>query len=112
MNLLLGILYGLIAQAFTFIQLQGQFKIDWMKHNIIWVMCMGMPISFLYLMSVKYLVDYFEGQLWPSRLLGFAIGAVVFTIMSYWWFQEPLSLKTLICLGLALSIMVVQLSMK
>ena len=112
MNLLLGILYGLLAQAFTFIQLQGQFKLDWMKNNIIWVMCMGIPISFLYLMSVKHLVDYFGGQLWPSRLLGFAIGAVVFTIMSYWWFQEPLSLKTLICLRLALSIMVVQLSMK
>ena len=112
MNLLLGILYGLIAQALTFIQLQGQFKIDWMKHNIIWVMCMGMPISFLYLMSVKHLVDHFGGQLWPSRLLGFALGAVVFTIMSSLWFQEPLSLKTIICLGLALGIMVVQLTVK
>jgi hypothetical protein len=73
---------------------------------------MGVPISFLYIMSVKYLVDHFEGELWPSRLLGFSIGAIVFSYMAHSWFQEPFTLKTLICLGLAFAILMIQLFWK
>lgn len=113
MNFIIGFLYGLIAQILTFVQLQGQFRWEWFKqHPYIIAGVMGFPISLLYLQSVKYLVSHFDGQLWPSRLLGFAIGAIVFTIMSWTWFREPLSLKTLICLGLALAIMGIQLLMK
>jgi multidrug transporter EmrE-like cation transporter len=112
MNLGLGFLYGLMAQIFTFIQLQGQFRFQWAKDNPMYMALMGVPLSLLYLQSVKHLVLHFEGQLWPSRLLGFAIGAIVFTAMSWAWFKEPLSLKTLICLGLALCIMTIQLFWK
>ena len=112
MNFILGLLYGVFAQIFTFIQLQGQFKFQWMKDNPIIMALFGFPLSLLYLLSVKHMVAHFEGQLWPSRLLGFAIGTVVFTGMSHIWFREPLSLKTLICLGLALCIMGIQLFWK
>jgi multidrug transporter EmrE-like cation transporter len=44
--------------------------------------------------------------------MGFAIGAIVFTFMSWSWFREPLTVKTLICLGLALCIMLVQIFWK
>ena len=112
MNFILGFLLGLVAQILTFIQLQGQFKFTWMKEHTWAVALLGIPISLLYLGSVKHLVAHFEGQLWPSRLLGFAIGAIVFTFMSWAWFREPLSLKTLVCLGLALCIMTIQLFWK
>lgn len=112
MNFILGLILGILAQILTFIQLQGQFKFEWAKDNPIYMALLGFPLSLLYLASVKYMVAHFEGQLWPSRLLGFAIGAVVFTIMSWAWFREPLSIKTLICLGLALAIMGVQLFWK
>lgn len=112
MNLGLGFLYGLMAQILTFVQLQGQFKFQWAKDNPMYMALMGVPLSLLYLQSVKHLVLYFEGQLWPSRLLGFAIGAIVFTFMSWAWFREPLSLKTLVCLGLAVCIMLIQLFWK
>jgi multidrug transporter EmrE-like cation transporter len=112
MNLGLGFLYGLMAQILTFVQLQGQFRFQWAKDNPMYMALMGVPLSLLYLQSVKHLVLHFEGQLWPSRLLGFAIGAIVFTAMSWAWFKEPLSLKTLMCLGLALCIMTIQLFWK
>lgn len=112
MNFILGLLYGTFAQIFTFIQLQGQFKYAWMKDNPVIMALFGFPLSLLYLGSVKHMVAHFEGQLWPSRLLGFAIGTVVFTGMSYIWFKEPLSIKTLVCLGLALCIMGIQLFWK
>jgi multidrug transporter EmrE-like cation transporter len=112
MDFILGFLYGLAAQILTFIQLQGQFKYEWVKENPFIMSLIGVPLSLLYLQSVKHLVLYFDGQLWPSRLLGFSIGAIVFTVMSWVCFREPLSLKTLICLGLALCIMGVQLFWK
>ena len=112
MNFILGFLYGVMAQILTFVQLQGQFKWEWAKNNPFMMSLLGIPLSLLYLSSVKHLVAHFDGQLWPSRLLGFAIGAIVFTGMSGMWFKEPLSLKTLICLGLAMGIMGIQLFWK
>lgn len=112
MNFILGLLYGIAAQIFTFIQLQGQFKFQWMKDNPIYMALLGFPLSLLYIASVRYMVAHFEGNMWPSRLLGFATGAIVFTVMSWAWFKEPLSIKTLTCLGLALCIMGIQLFWK
>ena len=112
MNFIIGFLYGIVASVLTFIQLQGQFKWEWFRNNTMIVACMGIPISMLYLGSVKHLVAYFDGQLWPSRLMGFATGAIIFTIMSYTWFGEPLTGKTLTCLFLAFCIMMIQLFWK
>lgn len=112
MNFILGLLYGIAAQVLTFIQLQGQFKYEWAKNNPMIMALIGFPLSLLYLGSVKHMVAHFDGEKWPSRLLGFAIGAVVFTVMSWAWFKEPLSLKTLVCLGLAVCIMLIQLFWK
>ena len=112
MNFILGLLYGIAAQVLTFIQLQGQFKFQWAKDNPMYMAILGFPLSLLYLQSVKHMVAHFDGNLWPSRLLGFAVGAVVFMVMSWMWFKEPLTLKTLICLGLAVCIMLVQLFWK
>lgn len=112
MNLGLGVILGIIAQIITFMQLQGQFKFQWMKDNYLLTSLLGVPISLLFIKSVGYFVLYFNGEKWPSRLLGFAIGAIVFTVMSWIWFKEPLSLKTLVCLGLAVCIMIIQLFWK
>ena len=113
MNFILGILFATIAQGLTFIQLQGQFKWDWMKDHPFIVACIGgVPISLLYIFSVKYLVLAYDGEKWPSRLIGFAVGAIVFTIMSWAWFKEPLTPKTLICLALSIGIMGIQLFWK
>jgi multidrug transporter EmrE-like cation transporter len=112
MNFITGFLLGVLAQILTFVQLQGQFKFQWMKDNPVYMALLGFPLSLLYLLSVKHMVAHFEGNMWPSRLIGFATGAVVFTIMSWVWFKEPLSLKTLVCLGLAVCIMLIQLFWK
>jgi len=112
MNFVIGFLLSLLAQTLTFLQLQGQFKFAWMKQNPFLTSLLGIPISYLFIKSVNRLVIHFDGQLWPSRLLGFSIGAIVFTIMSRLLFNEPFTLKTLICLALAFCIMCIQLFMK
>ena len=73
---------------------------------------MGIPISMLFMYSVKNMVTAFDGQMWPSRLIGFSIGAVVFSLLSWSVFNEPLTTKTIICLVLAIGILLVQLFIK
>ena len=112
MNLLKGFIYGLIAQVITFMQLQGQMKYSILKNNTWFVVLLGLPISYLFMISVKHFVAAYDGQIWPSRLIGFGIGVVVFGLMSHWLFKEPFTLKTLICLGLGSLIVLIQILWK
>ena len=110
--LLIGMLFGFAAQTMTFFQLQGSLKYDWFKSHYWLTVLMGIPISMLFMYSVKNMVMAFDGQLWPSRLIGFSIGAIVFTWLSWVIFNEPLTTKTYVCLTLALGILMIQLFWK
>jgi multidrug transporter EmrE-like cation transporter len=112
MNIIWGILWGVAAQILTYTQLQGQLKFEFLKQNTWFTVMMGLPISFMFMQSVKHFVLAFGGEIWPSRLLGFGLGVIIFTIMSELLFKEPFTLKTGICLGLGTLIILVQLFWK
>ena len=112
MHLFRGVLFGLLAQIITFLQLQGQLKYDFVKNNLWFSLLMGIPISFCFMMSVRNLVASYNGEIWPSRLIGFGIGVTVFTVMSTILFKEPITLKTIACLGLAILIILIQIFWK
>lgn len=112
MDLVKGAMFGLIAQIITFLQLQGQLKYDVFKNNLWFTLLMGIPISFCFMMSVRNLVAAYNGEIWPSRLIGFGIGVTVFTFMSTILFKEPLTFKTIACLGLATLILLIQIFYK
>jgi hypothetical protein len=112
MQLLKGFIFGLMAQIITFLQLQGQLKIEWLKNNMWFGIMMGMPISYLFMISVKNFVEAFDGQIWPSRLIGFGIGVITFAVMSHYMFREPMTLKTLVCLSLGSLIILIQIFWK
>jgi len=112
MNILWGILWGLAAQIVTYLQLQGQIKFEWLKQNLWFGLLMGIPISFMFMQSVRNFVEAFGGQIWPSRLIGFGIGVFVFSVMSFIMFKEPITLKTAICLLLGLGIILIQIFWK
>ena len=112
MDLLKGAIFGLLAQIITFLQLQGQLKYTILKENLWFTLLMGIPISFLFMLSVKHLVLAYDGQIWPSRLIGFGIGVTTYAIMSYFLFREPITPKTLICLGLGVLIILIQIFYK
>jgi multidrug transporter EmrE-like cation transporter len=111
-NLLIGMFFGALAQISTFYQLQGSLKFEILKNNYWLTVLMGIPISMLFLYSVKNLIIAFDGQLWPSRLIGFSIGAMVFSWLSWVVFNEPLTIKTIICLILSVAILLIQLFVK
>jgi hypothetical protein len=112
MNIFKGFIFGLIAQILTFIQLQGQMKYDFLKNNLWFTAFLGVPISLLFMFSVRSLVTAYNGEMWPSRLIGFGIGVIVFALMSHYMFKEPITPKTLTCLGLASIILLIQLIWK
>lgn len=112
MQLLKGFIFGLIAQVLTFFQLQGQIKYEWFKNNPLIIALIGVPISLLFMYSVRNFVAAYDGQIWPSRLIGFGIGVVVFTVMSHYLFNEPLTPKTITCLSLGVVIILIQIFWK
>jgi len=111
-KIFLGIIFGLMGQVGTFMQLQGSFKYGWYEKYKWVVILASVPLGWLYIKSVNYFIEGFEGQIWPSRLLGFSVGIIVFTLMSHYLFKEPLNLKTGICLLLGFTILMIQLFVK
>jgi hypothetical protein len=73
---------------------------------------MSVPLSWLYIKSVEHFVAAFDGQLWPSRLIGFGLGITVFSLMSYYLFKEPFTPKTIVSIGLGLTIIAIQILWK
>ena len=111
MKLIYGMIIVVIAQIIAFFQLQGQSRWLWAKENAFILMFLGLPISFLYIKSTGLINDY-TGQTWPGRLIGQSIGVIIFALLSWLIFKEPLTLKTIVCLVLALGILVIQLFWK
>jgi multidrug transporter EmrE-like cation transporter len=108
----LGILFGIIGQTGTFCQLQVSYKYGWYDKYPLLVILASVPLGWVYILSVNNFIQGFGGQIWPSRLVGFGVGVIVFTLMSHYLFKEPLDLKNAICLGLGLTIILVQLFVK
>jgi hypothetical protein len=111
-NILVGILWFFIGHIFVWFQLNGQFKWDWFnKHQWLVVLC-GVPISFMYLWATKYTVEGFNGLLWPGRFIGFGVGMVIYAIFTSHFFDEGITTKTAISLGLCLILISVQIFWK
>jgi len=112
MNLFKGFFFGVLGQIFSFLQVQGSVKFGWYEKYPIIILLSSIPAAWFYIKSVEGFVNHFDGQLWPSRLIGFGIGIVVFVTLSMLMFKEPLTTKTLICLLLAATILGIQILWK
>lgn len=111
-NFMFGILWGVIGQILSFIQLQAGIKWGWTEKYGVLLMFLGLPISWSFMKSVYYFITAFHGHQWPSRLIGFGIGVIVFSILSWILFNEGITLKTGVCLLLSLAIILVQVLWK
>ena len=97
-----------VAQIIIWFQLNGQLKWEWFKDNYFLMSLMGIPISYMLLLTTKYGFQGF-GELWPIRLMGFATGMISFPVITYLVLGEGLTLKTGISLILATVILLLQL---
>jgi multidrug transporter EmrE-like cation transporter len=111
-RLLYGIFLMLVAQILTFYQIQGPLKFESFKNNYWLVILMGIPLSMLYVESIKQIVTHYNGLVWPGRLIGFGVGVIVFAFLSYYIFNENFTTKTIICLVLSFFIILIQIFWK
>ena len=109
----IGLVLFLIGQLLAWYQTNGQFLSTWIKdHPILTALIGGIPVGYSYILGTTYIVAAFNGQLWPSRLLGFAMGVMAFTILAYVHMGETITMKTGVTLLLALSIVLIQVFWK
>jgi hypothetical protein len=112
MKLFISILFLTLGQILVWFQLYGSDKLGFLKGYKLWVLYLiAIPIAFFYMNATKNGVEYF-GTNWPIRILTFAIGNLVFFILSYFLMGENLNLKSGICLFLTLSIILIQILWK
>jgi hypothetical protein len=111
-SLIISFVLILFAQTLAYFQTQGQFFFTWAKEHPLIMSITGIPISILLIYFTKYCSMAFDGQVWPGRLIGFAVGAIVFALLSHFIMDEPFSAKTITCLFLAGGILGIQIFWK
>ena len=72
----------------------------------------GVPLSYYVILASRQMVNLWDGQTWPNRIIGFCLGVIVFSIMSWFMLKEPVTLKTSVCLLLSFIILGIQLFWK
>jgi|TARA_B100001059_G_C17828165_1_gene582835 hypothetical protein len=110
-KLWLACLANLIASVFAFFQLQGHYvwpEVRFLK-SMWWVYATSLVIAPMFWYSTKWSYEYF-GAFWNMRLAGFGIGTLVFGALTWSLIGEIPTLKTIISLLLALSIILIQLT--
>lgn len=108
-----GMLLFLLGQTLAWYQTNGQFISQWAKdHPILVAAIAGVPVGYSYILGTTYLVQAFGGEVWPSRLLGFSMGILAFTILTLIHLGEGVNLKTSVILMLAVLIILIQILWK
>ena len=110
MKLLYAILLYLTGQILIWFQTNGQFINDWAKdHPLAMAFFFSTPISYAFIHATRLSAEYYDGLLWPGRLVGFACGMFAFYTMTYAFLGEGLTPKTALTLLLAGTIMLIQI---
>jgi len=111
-QLIRGSLLFLLGQILVWYQINGQFISTWMKNHPVAVSFLGVPISYTYIYATQYLVEAFNGDLWPQRLIGFSMGMIAFAFLTWIHLNQAITLKTAVTLALATAIVVIQIVWK
>ncbi len=112
-QLTLAIVLFFAGQTLIWIQTNGQFLWKWFDKNpIILSISFGTIISYMFILATKHVVGHFDGLLWPGRFIGFGTGMIVFSILTYLVMGEGITVKTLISLILATTLVAIQILWK
>ena len=106
-----AIIAQLVGSIIAFYQLQGHYVYENVKFfkSIWWVYILSIPIAPLFFYSTIWSYEHF-GAFWNMRLAGFGIGSLVFGVMAWILIGEIPTIKTIICLLLAVAIILIQVT--
>ena len=100
----------LVGSIIAFFQLQGWVVWDkpWLK-SMWWVYGTSVLIAPLFFYSTKWSYEHF-GAFWNMRLAGFGMGTIIFGLLAWLLIGEIPTIKTIICLLLAMAIILIQIT--
>ena len=107
-KLLIALLFSVIGNIIAWIQMNGQFKYEWMRQW--WVIgIMGIPVSYFFFYSTRWYYEYFNNY-WYVRPIGFSVATITFGALAWFVLDELPDTKTIISLFLSIIIVILQLS--
>ena len=102
-----------IAHILIWFKLNGQFIWEsFRKYSILVAIIIGSLISYILIIATRYIVEGFNGLLWPGRFIGFSIGIIIFAFLTYIFFNEHITIKTGVSITLAIILICIQLFWK
>jgi len=111
-NLVLGIVFILLAQIIAWFQQFATIKWPWFKDHIwVLILLLGIPTSYLFIWGAQHLYSEVT-SVWSVRLIQFSIGMSVVLFLTYFVMNEPLTLKNAVCLMLSALIVLIQVFWK
>ena len=110
--LTLGVIYFIIGQVLIWFQSHLQFFSNWSKDHPLLIAIPGVLVSYVSILATKHIAEAYNGLVWPSRLIGFGIGIILFSFLTWILLGEKIEIKSLVCVILAFCILMIQLFWK
>ena len=110
--LTLGFIYFIVSATAIWFQTHAQFFNEWSKDNAVLVAIPGFVISYWSIKATENLAEAYDGAVWPARLIGFGIGIILFSILTWIILGEKVEIKSAVCVLLAFCILIIQLFWK
>ena len=112
-KLLIAALLFIGGHICAWFQFNSQFVWEsWKNKQVLSVLIYSLPVSFFFIMGTKYAVEATE-RLWSSRLIGYGIGIIIFSILTYFFMKESIfAPKTITCVILSIIIILIQVFWK
>ena len=105
---LIALLFSILGNIIAWIQMNGQFKYEWMRQW--WVIgIMGIPVSYFFFYSTRWYYEYFNNY-WYVSPIGFSVATITFGALAWFVLDELPDTKTIISLFLSIIIVILQLS--
>jgi hypothetical protein len=102
-----------LGQTMIWVQTNGQFVWPWFKkHPLAVSVLFGTTISYILIYGTRFIVEYYDGLLWPGRFIALGSGIISFTFLTWYLLGEGITLKTIVSLLLACSLIGIQLFWK
>ena len=110
--LIYGIFLYMFGQFFAWLQSYGPLIFPKLKDNT-WILYVTAPVvTFFYLYATRYTVQSFNGIMWPSRIISFSVGVILFTVLTNIFMKEGLNAKMIVSLSLCVLVLLIQIFWK
>lgn len=105
-----ALIYYILGAILVFMQHNLQFMNEAFKDKqLVLILTLSYPISFLYFYSWTYFVNNSGGSVWAARFIFFGLSYLVYPILSYVCLNEtPFTIKTMLCTFLSVLILLIQ----